>query len=46
MIHLNHLKFFSRDYKIVVQDGTSYLDYFTQATEQTNRNGWRVRVII
>ena len=33
---------FSSTYDIVVQNGTSYLDYFKQATEKTNKNGWKV----
>ena len=34
----------NRDYAIVVNEGSVSHDYFDQATERTNRNGWRLRV--
>ena len=34
----------NRDYTIVVREGTASQDYFRQATERTNRNGWRLWV--
>ena len=33
---------FSKAYTVVVQNGTSYVDYFKLATEKTNPNGYLV----